>query len=421
MKKICILATILFLCVTCRKEADFYPYYGETHKLAYDSYAGQFETVWKNISTGYVFWSLDTTDWDAVLDRYMPEFMDLDSRYANGETIKTKELEALYTSAMGGLIDHHMNIRIYNIHNSTGSTQFFSLRPGRIETAKRDYYIENDTLSMLSFLNGIEAEEDITIGDHLKADANINGTDVAYHYFKILLDDGRVIPYMWQSKAYITPVIQAIDKPEDSNWNAAVLIDTWLKDVATTPRDRLAGFILDNRSNRGGYQDDLDLLVGSFINEEKIILQTRYKEGPGRLEYSPWADYKQKPDMRYHRDITAENIPYVILCDINSISMGEIETIVANAVLPTVYTIGERTYGATGPLQSDMIDLVYDGIFGNRNEGHYVYTSTFQARPYGGEILEGKGYTPDQIVNRKDYNGNYAPQLKAAISYIAQH
>lgn len=35
-----------------------------------------------------------------------------------------------------------------------------------------------------------------------------------------------------------------------------------------------------------------------------------------------------------------------------------------------------------------------------------------------GETLEGIGFTLDKVFNRKDHNGDYKPQLEAAIDYI---
>ena len=88
-------------------------------------------------------------------------------------------------------------------------------------------------------------------------------------------------------------------------------------------------------------------------------------------------------------------------------------------VLPTSYIIGERTFGDTGPLQPvDYIDLTYGDPFGNINTMHHdVYTSTFEAW-IGGQVLEGIGCVPDQEVFRKDYNGDFKPQLEAAIEDI---
>lgn len=201
-------------------------------------------------------------------------------------------------------------------------------------------------------------------------------------------------------------------KPPESD--ASNLLDHWLTTIAETPREQLAGIILDNRANSGGYQDDMDYLLGSYIDKKTEIFKTRYKEGPGRLEHSVWTPYYIFPQSQYHRDLTAENIPYVILCDINSISMGEVEQMFIREVLPTSYIIGERTFGATGPLQPvAYINLTYSGSFGNINTMHHdVYTSTFEAL-IGGQVREGIGCVPDQEVLRKNYNGDFKPQLDA--------
>ena len=120
----------------------------------------------------------------------------------------------------------------------------------------------------------------------------------------------------------------------------------------------------------------------------------------------------------YHRDLTAENIPFVVLCDMYSTSMGEMEPIAIKKALPTSYVIGERTFGALGSLITSNIDITYGGPFGDLNTmNHYIYTSTFESL-INGEVLEGIGFTPDRVVNRKDHNGDYKPQLDAAIEYI---
>ena len=70
---------------------------------------------------------------------------------------------------------------------------------------------------------------------------------------------------------------------------------------------------------------------------------------------------------------------------------------------------------------ASYIDITYGGPFGNANSMyHYVYTSTFESL-MNGEVLEGIGFTPDKVVNRKDHNGDYKPQLDAAIEYIKNY
>ena len=419
-KTITIAAIIVLLGASCRKQADYMPYIGENGKLAYSTYAEQFDYLWKVLNTGYVFWDVDTTDWDAMYDRYLPAFKKLDQQYEQVGYVKTEDLQKLYTNIIGGLCDHHLTFRVRNLYPAPDDlSNVVTVTPYNLEIPTRDYYFESssdENAGLQAFLQNIESQYTVETHESSVGYAPELGMYVTYHYVLFKLPDGRKIPYLWQSSAGITPIILQNDE-------AAGLLDHYFKAIVEIPRNQLAGIILDNRCNRGGYQDDLDYLIGNYLNERTEILKTRYKEGPGRLEHSVWTPYYIDPNKKYHRDITAENIPYVVICDINSVSMGEIEPMTIKAVLPTAHTIGERTHGGTGPLQpTNCIDLNYGGPFGNSNlsGGHYVYTSSFEAQ-IGGKVLEGIGYTPDQIVLRKDYNGDFKPQLDAALKYIQEH
>lgn len=417
MKKIIILAaTAAFLFTACRQEADYHPYIGESGKLAYNTYTEQFEYIWKCMSMGYVFWDVDNTDWDAAYRNYLPKFQELDRIVESGGTVPTSTLAQLYEDMMGGMKDHHMYVRIRNLFPAADEMYRFAyVQPGDKEVSSRDYFIESASVErqrILDFLGNIESQYGIAAHETATYPVPELGSEVTYVYCLIVLPDGRKIPYLWQSLAAITPVVRS--------GNGNTVVEQWLKAIVETPHNELAGIILDNRDNRGGYQDDLDYLVGSFLNERTEIFKTRYKEGPGRLEHSVWTPYYIEPNKQFHRDITAENIPYVVICDINSVSMGEIEPMTIKAVLPTAHTIGERTYGGTGPLQpAEDVNLNYGGPFGDNSSSglHYIYTSSFEAQ-IEGKVMEGLGHTPDQVILRKDYNGDLKPQLDAAIQYI---
>ena len=96
MKKIITIAAVITLLFTsCRKEADYMPYIGENGKLAYSTYTEQFDYLWKVLSTGYVFWDVDTTDWDAAYERYLPTVHELDAKYEKQGYVPTEELRSL--------------------------------------------------------------------------------------------------------------------------------------------------------------------------------------------------------------------------------------------------------------------------------------------------------------------------------------
>ena len=422
MKRYVILtiASTLFF-AACRKEADYIPYTGENSKLAYNTYTEQFQYLWKCMSTGYVFWDVDTVNWDAAYDRYLPRFEALDQKYKDSGYVRTAELNELYLGLVGKMRDHHMTFMVRNLHPAPGDTDpRVIIRPGLLEVKSRDYYIESRTAAQVgleTFLAGISGQ--YTVAEQSNATAFIPefGDNVDFYFCLFTLADGRKVPYLWSTNAALTPVMRdMVGSP------AQVLIDRWLTVACNTPRNQLGGIILDTRSNGGGYQDDLDYLVGSFINERTMIFKTRYKEGPGRMEYSTWCPYYQDHNRNYHRDITAENIPYVVIVDINSVSMAEIEPMVIKAMFPSAHIVGERTYGGTGPLQNDAVDLGYGGPFGNSSAyNHYVYTSTFEAL-MDGRVQEGEGLTPDEVVLRKDDPAHsFKPQLDAALNYIANH
>ena len=416
-------SSLLLLAGACRKEADYIPYVGENSKLAYSTYTEQFQYLWKCMSTGYVFWDIDTVDWDAAYERYLPRFEALDKKYSDSGYVRTAELNELYLGLVGKMRDHHMTFIVKNMHPAPGDTDpRVIIQPGLLEVSGRDYYIESRgdaQKGMKAFMAGLSGQYP-SVSEQDSASAVIpemGGMTVFYHYCLFTLADGRKVPYLWTTNAAITPVMRdMVGSP------AQLLLDRWLTAVCTTPRNQLAGIILDTRSNGGGYQDDLDYLVGSFINSRKEILMTRYKEGPGRLEYSAWCPYYIDPNADYHRDINAENIPYVVLVDINSVSMAEIEPMTIKATFPSAYIIGERTFGGTCPLQNDAVDLGYGGPFGNiTSYNHYVYTSTFEAL-IGGRTRESEGITPDETVLRKDDpSHSFKPQLDAALNYIANH
>lgn len=429
MRKLSLLIlSVIFVLTSCRKKADYVPYIGEVTSMAYTSYTEQFKVLWNNINTGYVFWDVDKTDWDEVYKKYVPEFEALDARIKAGGKVSTSELEKLYQNSMGSLIDHHMGIVIKNIYPNPDEQDRFRFSPSDNEISKRDYYHdENITLQeIMSYLDETSILEEY--GDYRIVDADmksgnlIDGSELVVCYILFELPDGRLVPYLWQNMYSMTHVMQVAISGDDSTFEYEVfsLYDNWMTTAVETPADSLGGIILDNRCNSGGMADDIKLVVGTFSEKPISPLQTRYKEGPGRLEHSVWNDFTINPlDKNFVRNIEKENIPYVVLSNLYSVSMGEI-TSYAISQLPTGYMIGERTNGATGPLVSGVINLTYGGPFGNlETDCHHVYTSTYEAMTQDGFIPEGIGFTPDKevLTNEVGVKG----QLDAALEYIKNY
>jgi C-terminal processing protease CtpA/Prc len=139
---------------------------------------------------------------------------------------------------------------------------------------------------------------------------------------------------------------------------------------------------------------------------------TRSKQGNGRLDYSPGAPAFVTPQAGA-RNITG---PIVMLADAQSVSMAEMTTMAVKA-LPNGHFVGERTWGATGPLTNNVF---YNGGQFSTDYIKLVYTSSLVLKYRDGKIYEGVGFPPDVEVK-------YDPvalatgrdkQLEAAIGLI---
>jgi hypothetical protein len=421
MRKLLIIAAVVLAFSSCRKTSDYVPYLGERSQLTYSTYAEQFNVIWSNIDRGYVFWDVDKTDWDEVYKKYMPEFESFDKRVEAGEHIATSELQKLYEKVMGNFIDHHMNIKVKNLFSDGSDDGMVSFSPSDNEVPKRDYYYKgHDEMTQEIVLCNINLEPETSAYSIIDTKIALLEQDgLILYYILFGLPDGRVIPYLWQTGYQMTMILPHVENPESPYYEAAQLIDTWLTVATETPKEQLAGIILDNRCNSGGYMNDINFVLSSFVKSDFSVLSTRYKEGSGRLEHSVWTPMVIKT-KEYSRDLAAENIPYVVLSNIYSISMGEI-TSYHISKMPTGYMIGERTYGATGPLNpADYVSITYGGSFGDiEKDGHFVYTSTNETKTIDGIVPEGIGFTPDKELLTKEVG--VKAQLDAALDYIINY
>ncbi|MBA4167432.1 MAG: hypothetical protein H0X41_07820, partial [Chitinophagaceae bacterium] len=109
-------------------------------------------------------------------------------------------------------------------------------------------------------------------------------------------------------------------------------------------------------------------------------------------------------------------VPVVALTDIWSVSMAEL-TAMAIHTLPNGHTVGEKTWGANGPLTDNKI--LNGGQFSAANFLS-VYTSSAMFRYKDGKIYEGEGFPPDYSVpfNLQDFRNTGDLQLEKALSLM---
>lgn len=413
-----LLLTMLYLSA-CRDEGDVSFNANEEDKLLYHTYAGQFETLWKGVNTRYVFWSDDTTDWDEIYTSLHPQFEELDEAYKQTGQLDTETFDSLYTVMFSPLLDHHLVAVIRDLHNPSFRVV---VSPAVIDRAARDY------------TNGVTYSDSLILNDLLEREqagqavvGKVGEYDGQTNVFALFtLHDGKRVAYLWQSGFVMNEAIKAAD--EILQYDSSALVSS--KDsltlvyadnirqffsVATQDPD-LGGVILDNRDNRGGSVADLKLVAGSFAQEPVPFCDYRYKDGQGRLEYTPW--FNEMVDTTHllgHRDLEAEGIPYIVLTNACSVSLAEISAAVIGQ-FSNARIVGERTTGGTGEIIS-LSSLLYDGSFGSLEGNHYVYMSSAQVRLAGQHgLIEGVGVLPDLISLTKDVG--YKGQLDKALEIV---
>ena len=139
------------------------------------------------------------------------------------------------------------------------------------------------------------------------------------------------------------------------------------------------GVIIDVRSNGGGYNRDLNQVLGKLVPQNHTAFYSRQKNGIGRLDYAPWVP----EEIKWQERTRELQVPVVVLADVNSVSMAEM-TAMAVLSLPNGAVIGERTFGGNGSLApaNEYFDMTYSGFF--ENDVMWIYTTNTMSRDVNG-------------------------------------
>jgi hypothetical protein len=354
------------------------------------SFSDVFEAFWNGMNNNYMFWDIDTTDWDAMYRRYQPIFANLNVNNADDQR-KSVNYFRLMTQ---GLIDSHYRLTFgpsaladSSIDPSAGRKQdtihpyaYYSLDyvPGYLD---RNYVIDEDTTS--SDPNNWNFAVSGTINQNIL-------------YFSCFQFELR--------SAYESPTDNGVKR----------VLDYFFAKLANP--GSLKGVIIDVRGNGGGDVRDLNFLVGRMISAPLTFGYTRYKNGNGRLDYTPWAPAIVTPQP----GAQALNIPIVVLADAYSASLAELTTMAIHT-MPNGKFIGETTWGANGPITPAGSQTFNGGLFTAANFME-VYTSSSEFKYLNGNIYEGKGFPPDIAVpyNQAALNQGHDVALETAFTYISQ-
>lgn len=325
-----------------------------------------FELFWNGMNKNYVYWDMDSTDWDAMYLLYKYRFRQLD---LNNPIDICKSVE-YFKEMTKGIIDGHFSIKFINV------------------------YIENLTINPL-----LERRQRT---ENLRYPYSFLLYDTTY------LDSGFKLGYDYANSNYGSPLISvcgtieneivyfscnffALTKSYESNATCGVkeTLQYFFETLENIPPN-IKGIIIDVRGNPGGDLVDLNFLLGRFIDKQLHIGFCQYKSNYGRLDFTPWI----KAYVNHCPDSHEIRLPIVVLADKFSASLSE-SIVMAVRSMPNGIFIGENTWGATGPIIDNKIYSSGSFII---KEFMHVQTSSCKFKYLDNQIFESVGIIPDIYV-----------------------
>lgn len=369
---ICIL--FLFALNACRDRDDSFYGYFDRPTSSDTTYVGQFKTIWTFLDCKYPIWDYEETyglNWDEVYKKHLPKFEELDRRY---NTVKNNELKSLYSEILKPFHDGHLSLTICAPYDTTHIGEF-------------------------PFQNFCTVQPQVDRNSETRVDYNYNWTTTAenLNYYKSQIKEIHVKNYVYDFYGiFFNDIIYYKLHSIDPDSNGSKLWKELYTDIKKMYDNKsLKGIIIDMRHFRGGNSKLFHYFIGALqpINTTfgcHRVGWLRYKFGSGRHDYSPKTPMLYPVDKEYQLNIT--DVPIIVLSNCNTASLGEIICLAAQS-MNNGYVIGMRTYGALGSLSKE--EKV-------KKNPYLIETPYFQLQVTNtaffndnGEILDGKGVTPD--------------------------
>ncbi|PVH24595.1 S41 family peptidase [Sphingobacterium corticibacter] len=348
-----------------------------------------FETFWNGMNNNYVFWDIDTTDWDQVYRRYQPIFATMNIN----DTADVRRSYTYFKTMTNGLVDSHYALQFRSEILSDSAT----INPAFQRKQRMEDF--RGRINPNHFFNTIPPR-------YLNPDVSrviVNEPNAQYFAVSGTAAASEGIAYLYFNSFNLSNLY------ETSETYAATL-DHFFANVLEGEQPR--GVIIDVRNNGGGALADLDFLLGRMITSPLHFGYTKSKLTNNRLDFTPWIPARVNP-VSEAKEITA---PIVVIADNYSISMSEITALAVQA-MPNGHFVGERTWGAMGPLTSNYI---YNAGQFATSFMSLVYTSSLQIKALDNRVYEGIGLTPDVSapVDLVTLATGRDAQLEAAIQLI---
>ena len=343
-----------------------------------------FQSFWNNMNINYAYWDIDSTNWDNVYKQYRPIFENLDITNDN-DVRKSVQYFRKMTEA---LVDNHYIIRFS--HNLIKDSIVYPALSRKLE--RRDFH----SPFLFESIDTAYLDRGFITGHYV----SMNDQGISALLGTI---QNKILYFSCNQFA-----LQEAFLSQTSN-TLKTLIDSFFTTVKEPP-ENIEGLIIDVRNNSGGNISDLNFFIGNLISKPLTFGYTRYKNGNGRLDYTPWIEATVLPQPGGK----ALNLPVVVLADNYSISLAEIIAMAIKA-MPENTFVGERTWGATGPITDNS---VYN--FGQfQIPGFLQVTTSSAAFKYLDEkIYEEVGFPPDIEVpfDIDALQHGRDPQLEKAIT-----
>lgn len=352
MKVIFYIAVIILL-FGCRKNLNNYQNTNQT-------FADVFNTFFNSMNKNYVFWDVDTTNWDRMYKKYSPIF---DSLNINNPQDVKKSVD-YFREMTSGMVDGHYQIRFIN-----ASIKDSFLYP----------FLDRKILNKIHIPFAYNLIDTQYFDSGYVSGNYINTNNEVVNAVSATIKNKFV--YFSCNKFYLSEAYKST-----KNNLVRVAIENFIQKINNIS-PTIKGIIIDVRNNVGGNIADLNFFLGKLVKKTTLIGSCRTKSDLGRLDYIPWIDVNVVSD----NSVKKNDLPIYILTDAYTASLSEIFAMSIHA-LPNGKVIGEKTWGATGPIIDETI--FNDGPFIIPNFLS-VYTSSVEFKYLDGKMYEGLGFPPD--------------------------
>jgi hypothetical protein len=320
--------------------------------------SGIFEHIWNDYNETYALFNVKEINWNEMHDEYSPQIQDDMSDY---------DLFRVCAKMLNSLNDFHVWL------SSPFAFSFF-WDYNDDDDYNRDYttiYWERSGYLDIKLVRDSLKDEGTLIG---KSDS---------HFIYGTFNERPNIGYIYISD--FNDYVFGVD-----------VIPDWTKEIdniVKSLRDTTDAIIIDIRNNGGGLGSNVDYIASRFVSVEKPYLKSRVKTGPGANDFSASKTWSIKPAG------TTYTKPVVLLTNEGTSSAAE-WLVMALRTQSHVKHMGLTTAGGFSPrIVRPLIN------------GWYYSISVMEVTDMSNECFEGKGITPEFIIQYLPNSTGKDPQL----------